>query len=344
MSFLDTKYANLLSPRLPLFKWRGDGSANFRCPLCGDSKKSKIKCRGYLYTHKGDLKFKCQNCGAGHSFDYFLKLVDYNLHREYSLESFKYNNDHKWFQNRLDKAEERVVQEIQTKQNNPLDHVECIALLEPGHIARDYVTERKIPKEYWSKLYYTPNYLKWVTEYVEKGKFKKVPKEDQRIVIPFFTGKGIPYAYQGRALYDGENVQRYITINPNKNNILIYGLEDIDSTKTVTVVEGPFDKMFLPNSVAVAGSALGKLFKLKQFDFVFCYDNQPRNKEVCDLMQKTIDADKKIVLWPSDLEWKDINDMIVKGKMSVEKILDIMSKNVYNGLSANLKFSQWRKI
>ena len=35
-SYIDTKYVNLLSSRLHLFKRKNNGLYNFRCPFCGD--------------------------------------------------------------------------------------------------------------------------------------------------------------------------------------------------------------------------------------------------------------------------------------------------------------------
>ena len=46
-------------------------SYNFRCPICGDSKKNKSKTRGYLYAVKANTNFKCHNCGASMSLTTF---------------------------------------------------------------------------------------------------------------------------------------------------------------------------------------------------------------------------------------------------------------------------------
>jgi transcription elongation factor Elf1 len=339
--YIDVKYANLLSPKLPLFKWTDKDTANFRCPLCGDSKRSKIKKRGCFYSSKNRLNFKCHNCGASMSFDFFLKTVDYNLHKEYSLEKYKYNNEHRWFNHNVKKADSRINSELKTEKNNPLDHLISIQDLPIEHNAKQYIIQRKIPEQYWTKLFYAENYLKWINEYIEIGRFQKLPVSDKRIVIPFYSGRNIPFAYIGRALYDCD--QKYLSINPNKNNMLIYGLDTVDSNKLIHVVEGPLDSMFLPNSVAVSGSALSKLFKYKQFDFIFIYDNQPRNAEVCKCIERAIKADKKVVIWPNNLEFKDINEMILGG-LSQEKILDIMYNNCYSGLNAELRFNEWKRV
>ena len=42
-SYIDLKFINEISSRLGQFKKKGDYLFNFRCPHCGDSKKSKTK-------------------------------------------------------------------------------------------------------------------------------------------------------------------------------------------------------------------------------------------------------------------------------------------------------------
>ena len=55
MSYIDTKFLNLLSTRLPKFKRKSDKLYNFRCPHCGDSKKSSNKARGFVYEKKNEM-------------------------------------------------------------------------------------------------------------------------------------------------------------------------------------------------------------------------------------------------------------------------------------------------
>ena len=88
-SYIDTKYVNLVSSRLPLFKNKQQGLYNFRCPFCGDSQKSKTKARGYLYQKKTDLFYRCHNCGQSNTFSNFLKQLDGELHKQYVLEDTK---------------------------------------------------------------------------------------------------------------------------------------------------------------------------------------------------------------------------------------------------------------
>ena len=55
----------------------------FRCPYCGDSKKSQSKARGYVVEKWGRKFFKCHNCGLSKPFDQFLKDLDADLYAEY---------------------------------------------------------------------------------------------------------------------------------------------------------------------------------------------------------------------------------------------------------------------
>ena len=82
MDLVDSKYINLVSSRLQKFKRVKPDLYNFRCPICGDSKKNKSKTRGYLYTIKADVNFKCHNCGSSMTFSNFLKNIDTTMHKQ----------------------------------------------------------------------------------------------------------------------------------------------------------------------------------------------------------------------------------------------------------------------
>ena len=86
--FIDVKYLNLLSNRLPLYTQKREFLWNFRCPICGDSQKKLTKARGYVHRKNNDLFYKCHNCGVGLSFTNFLKQLDTNLHDQYMHQFF----------------------------------------------------------------------------------------------------------------------------------------------------------------------------------------------------------------------------------------------------------------
>ena len=89
MDLVDSKYVGLVSSRLLKFKRVKPNLYNFRCPICGDSKKQKSKARGYIYAIKQNVNFRCHNCGASMSLNNFLKQIDPVLQKQYSMEKFK---------------------------------------------------------------------------------------------------------------------------------------------------------------------------------------------------------------------------------------------------------------
>ena len=87
--YIDLDYISKIQPRLQQFKKKRDYLYNFRCPVCGDSKKSKTKARAYLYRVKTDMFFKCHNCGIGTSLSNIIKEIDSELYQEYRMERWK---------------------------------------------------------------------------------------------------------------------------------------------------------------------------------------------------------------------------------------------------------------
>ena len=87
--YIDLDYISKIQPRLQQFKKKRDYLYNFRCPVCGDSKKSKTKARAYLYKVKTDMFFKCHNCGSGLNLVNLINLVDRPLYDQYILERYK---------------------------------------------------------------------------------------------------------------------------------------------------------------------------------------------------------------------------------------------------------------
>ena len=57
-------------------------------------------------------------------------------------------------------------------------------------------------------------------------------------------------------------------------------------------------------------------------------------------MEKVIDNKFPIVIWPQDLKYKDINDMIIEG-VDVQKIL---KENTFMGLQAKAKLMGWKRV
>ena len=119
----------------------------------------------------------------------------------------------------------------------------------------------------------------------------------------------------------------------------IYGLETIRRGAPVFVTEGPFDSSFVCNSIAMCG-ADGDVRKWGVSDPIWVYDNEPRNKEITTRISNTINAGGRVVIFPSHVIQKDINDMVLAG----HDVQNMVESNTYQGLEAKLKFNNWKKL
>ena len=60
-------------------------------------------------------------------------------------------------------------------------------------------------------------------------------------------------------------------------------------------------------------------------------------------MYKVIEQDYNVVVWPDDIQLKDVNDLIKSGVSQLE-LKDIISNNTYSKLGALTKLNYWKKI
>ena len=322
MDFVDVKYINLISPRLQKFKRVKNNLYNFRCPICGDSQKNKNKARGYLYQVKSNTNFKCHNCGLNISFNNFLKQIDINTHKQYTFEKFKEGTTGKNF----------VVDEPEFKFETPkfkpkLDLPRASENLD----ARTYLERRKLNPY---KFYYTNQFKSWTNSL--KDVFDDTTKDEPRIIIPLFYQDTL-VGFQGRAL--GKSFTKYITVMLDEEAPKVYGLDKVDKNSSVYITEGPFDSTFIRNSIAMCG-ADADISNWGINNPVWIYDNEPRNAEITARISRTIDKGDKVVIWPTTIKEKDINDMVLSG-LDVQSVIEL---NTYSGLEAKLKFTTWKKI
>ena len=329
MSFLDVKYINLISPRLNLFSRKKADLYNFRCPYCGDSQKRRNKARGYLFKIKNDFVFKCHNCGMGRTLSNFLKDQDSFLHDQYVMEKFKEGKSGKG--TTVPKPKFNFKEPKFVKHNTGLEKISDLNI---SHPARVYLEQRGIKDlEYF---YYCPKFKEWTNS--QKKTFDTLRQDGPRIIIPFKDKQGNLFGYQGRSLAPTAKI-RYITIMLDEEQPKIFGLDRINTDESIYIVEGPFDSTFIKNSVAMAGSD-ADIRSFNWSDHIWIFDNEPRNREIVARISKVIDRGDKVVIWPTTIKEKDINDMHLAGH-DVQSLVDC---NVYRGLEATLKFNTWKKV
>jgi hypothetical protein len=342
--YIDHKYVGLLSPRLDRFSRKDKSLYNFRCPICGDSHTSKSKARGYVYERKGGLYFRCHNCGASMGIGNFIKQQDPEMYKEYVLEKYK---DGSTGHGRV--SEKKTPEKMfdfsapkfskKTSVPEKIDGLIRIDILPVEHNVVQYLQVRQIPKSKYNRLYYTSNFKEWVTSL--SPKYENLPDDEERLVIPYYDQNGNLFAAQGRSL-DAKNKLRYITVRFDEETPKVYGLSTWDKTQKTIIVEGPIDSLFLKNCVAMGGADI----PYEMFDksnTVFVFDNEPRNKEIVDRIDKVIERGFEVCFFPDAVEQKDINDMIIAGASS-EQLMKIIEKNTYSGLSATAKLTNWKKV
>lgn len=332
--YIDKKFMALLAPKLQQYKKLGEFLWNFRCPVCGDSQKNKLKARGYIYKRKDTMSFMCHNCSASMSFVNFLKYVDPHLYKEYLLEKFKKPERER----EVDVSQFISKPVFVTKKKIDLPTIESLPDMHPAKV---FLTNRNIPKERLSQLYYAEDFGSFMKELLPEN--EKALRKEPRIIIPFYDREGNLLGLQGRAL--GDSKVKYITMKMDDEATKLFGWDKLDTTKRVYVVEGPIDSMFLVNCVATMDASLYHAPSTVGLDcdYTFVYDNEPRNTQIVSNIRKTISQGREVCIWPDTIKAKDVNEMVQSG-LSPAAIQHIIDNNTFSGLEATMRLNQWSKV
>lgn len=333
---LQKEFIYRLSSSLKNFKWKDNG-ANFSCPICGDSKKNSTKARGYIFLKENLYRYFCHNCGFSSNFSFFLKTVNVSLHSEYLRELFRLDKK----ENGVDEPPKKVTPIAVPSEMPITKKIEAPSLhsLPFDHEAKQYAIRRRIPEKYHKELYFVSHFGDWVRNYYDPN-YKGT--NDERIIIPFYSGKKQLVAFQGRSL-SGNTKLRYITIKLKKNAPKIFNFDNVNIGKTIYIVEGPIDSMFLPNAIAVAGADVPKSVDTLGYDFVFVADREPRNPEIVKKIANMIERKYKVALLPESMHGKDINEYILNGYTSTQ-IVQMIDRFTFEGLQATFQLKMWQKI
>ena len=331
---------------LELLTYKPGVGWNFRCPICGDSRKKYSKKRGYILNKKNydHLRYYCFNCGYSSSFKNFLYDYRRDLYDEYirklkrqKIEQLK-NKKNKNDQNKENDNEELFKNdgnEIKLNYLFKLNKKNFIKLsqLDKNHEVWNFIKQRKIPRYWINKLYFC----------VGKGRFKNM------IIFPLYYDieEEIMYGFQGRHYKQ----KKFLTFC--KNNFKVFNYFQVDLTKEVFIFESIIDSMFVDNSIAILGSDVSQdiLRTIKKPVFVFDNDKTGYKK-----MLKYINY--PIVMYPDNFKYKDIGDWVKNEKISRKKIRQFLENNIiisnfskklriYLKINENRWFdleNEWRKI
>jgi hypothetical protein len=229
---------------------------------------------------------------------------------------------------------------VELLEDDILESLKRLDTLDVSHPAIKYVLNRKIPRSVWHLLYFAPKFKAFTNS--ASPKFEEpIVGEHPRMIIPYFTPAGKCFAFQARAY--GDEQPKYYTIKIDETEEKIYGLDRVDYSKRIYVVEGPIDSLFIPNAVAVSGSSFDTpTIRSLLTNATIVMDNEPRNKDIVKQLDKYIELGYSVVMYPDYIEEKDINDMVKAGRTPAE-ILELINTNTFTGMEAKLKFANWRK-
>lgn len=316
--------------------------ANFRCPICGDSEKNENKCRGFIFLdqNKRDrYKYKCHNCGANHSFLYFLKEYYPNLFQMAQLDLLKEgsSNNRQFIKENIQPT---VIKKIIDKTALP-----TVLNLEDNHPAKIYCESRLIPHYKLGRILYTDN----LKNYVDKlfpGKYKKLP-EDPRIIFQIKDKTNNLVGIQARVIDKNNKNNRFVTLKFIDELPKLYGIHAVNSKLPIIVTEGIIDSLFLDNSIALVGgdvlSNLDSILETTKDNIFIVLDNEPRSKDTVNRMKKAIDCGYNVYFWNIDSKYKDINKM-VENQIDIKQIQKDIYDNSLSGMKALMKYNQWKKI
>ena len=326
-------------------KWTNENTLNHRCNYCGDSQKNPHKARGFHFVIEQSFVYKCHNCGKSTSSVHFLKDHFPVIHKEYLKEYLQEKGVKPRAQKMPSSNSFKFTPKKEILNKNDIMSEENLKILmkpcSEVAVARKYLEDRKIPSEHYSSLYYTPTpqNLSFLSD-----KYKdRVLGTDPRIILPFYDESGELIGLSGRAI--NNSPLRYLTMRFQDDLPLIFNLHKVDKTKTIFVTEGPIDSLFLPNSIAVAGSDFKKIDDVIKENAVLIYDNEPRNREILKKLSEVIDLGYAVCIWNDKRlnGLKDINEMILNG-LTIDEVLSIIEKCTFSGLSAKTKFMEYKKI
>jgi hypothetical protein len=181
--------------------------------------------------------------------------------------------------------------------------------------AKKYVESRKIPTKHHHKLFLCVKFKEWVNTIIP-DKFESTDIDEPRLIIPFIDMDGSLIGFTGRAF--GNSKLRYITIH-------------VDTEKPLLLAMG----------------SSNNLNGLKQFiddpsKFVIVLDNEPKNKDICSIVEKSIELGYNVCIWPQSIVPKDINELVLSG-MKPEDVKLLIDCNTVSGLEAKLKLTHWKK-
>jgi 5S rRNA maturation endonuclease (ribonuclease M5) len=306
----------------------GKGHFHCRCPVCGDSKKSRIKKRFHLqFDNENSIYWQCWNCGeSGNFYDLYASIEGVTSEEAYRLYN-KYSS--KSILSRLNKQKFKKENKAENVNTNNFNHIidDCLSTdSEPDgfiqnkfhSILMQFINDRKID---------FPVYICY------KGFYRG------RIIIPIIENDNIIY-FQGRRINE-QMEPKYLNPSVKKQSIIL-NRNNFDPNKSIVVTEGIMDAhMVGPQGTSILGKELTQEFLdiISQYtnkDIIVVMDNDE------DGLKKTHDyieqfKNVKYFIMPRKFNnIKDLNQLAVKHNINKSEMYKLVCDNGYLPLKAKI--------
>lgn len=233
-----------------------NGSAyNFRCPICGDSKKNPLATRGYVLYKKG-WAYHCHNECGSMSFFSFLKNYHSEQYRRLIFHAFK--NPSRTKKQVVDNRTEAEKTFNGTESYN-FKKGELISIQDDHPSAKEainYCISRKIPRLVYSRWFVCLRDNKFRDyvdgNYVLNDKGKPTGNEyGNRIIIPYYRYGGKWVQFDARDLNPNSKL-RYRNLEAAEREM--YNVDFLNVNEPFFLFEGAIDSTFIRNSVGFGGT------------------------------------------------------------------------------------------
>lgn len=294
---------------------------NFRCNICGDSKKSKNKKRGYIYKKENGWIYYCHNGCGGVSVLRWMKEWFPSFYNDYIKEILSTKKEN------IPRKVIEVKPLVRKINAEEIEDVKKFIPIKKGtgelfDLSIKLCKERLIPEEVYNK---------WFVSIDNTYK--------NRIIIPFYNDKNKIYYWQGRALYDWM-IPKYLSRSGyNLNNI--YNYYTVNRDIEVIILEGMIDSLFIENAIAMTGLKIydEKLKRFKKRYFLLDPDEDGKEKTL-----KLLNKGEYVFNWNKFIKnfnlpphpkgkW-DINDVVIHlnrtTKFTFEELKPYFTNSIYD--------------
>jgi len=289
-----------------------------RCPLCGDSSKSKSKKRFHIEYTDDNCKYHCFNCDEAGDF-YKLYSIIKGISRKQA-----------WKEHHI--YDSKQIKQF-LKNDKPVLKKTVTALSTVSWIMDDCLSIEDTPTGYMQKKYITilkkfidDRMIKIPVFISYKGRYK------DRIIMPIYDGDDMIY-FQGRTINGSD--PKYLNPSIDKS-LIVFNRDSFVKGQPIFITEGLLDAQSIGNN---GTCCLGKNITDDFLDIIYKYtkdiyivlDNDEDGKEALKKLLKTSKYSQKLKYFVMPYEYqhiKDINKYIVT--YSESDVVDFIQSNSYS--------------